>query len=232
MEMLFNSYEEMTSSWTEIEKRDFIVAEGGQFKIHSDEGRSIIEILQKECGNTIKTIVEIGTWNGLGSTMCILHGIQGKDVRFWSLECNKEKHDAAVETLSELINEHVQLVWGSIVDISGVVSDKYLSIFPTLNESEVLKEWFKVDLENCAASPNVLNHLPEKIDFFLLDGGEFTTLYEFDMLFERCSMYIALDDTLMDKCREVRKRLIENTVWDEIVYLTSRNGFSIFKKRS
>ena len=48
MEMLFNSYEEMTSSWTEIEKRDFIVAEGGQFKIHSDEGRSIIEILQKE----------------------------------------------------------------------------------------------------------------------------------------------------------------------------------------
>ena len=220
----------MASFWSQAEHLDFAAATSGQIALQSAEGRMIVELLQKECGKRIKTIVEIGTWNGLGSTMCILQGIQGKDARFWSLECNKEKHDAALDSLSDVIDERVKLLWGSIVDISGVTSDRYLSKFPSLAESDTLKQWFKVDLENCAACPNVLDDLPEEIDLLLLDGGEFTTLYEFSVLFDRCTRYIVLDDTLIDKCREVRKLLTANFEWSETVCLDSRNGFSIFER--
>jgi hypothetical protein len=75
----------------------------------------------------------------------------------------------------------------------------------------------------------VLDELPETIDFLLLDGGEYTTLYEFSVLFGRCTKYIALDDTKMDKCKEIHKILTDNPDWNEIVALDCRNGFSIFE---
>ena len=216
----------MASFWTTIERAQFAAAGMGQITIHSEEGRSIANLLQK---NDIKTIVEIGTWNGLGSTLCLLHGIQD-GMELWSLECNKEKHDAALESLASLIDDRIHLIWGSIVDVSGVTTDSYLSNFPSLVESDVLQGWFKVDLENCSACPQVLKDLPEKIDFLLLDGGEFTTLYEFSVLIDRCQRYIALDDTNIDKCRGVRRILAEDPGWREIVCLDSRNGFSVFER--
>jgi len=220
----------MTSHWSPIEQSEFNTAVSGQITIHDDAGRTIVELLQRECENTIQTVVEIGTWNGLGSTLCIMHGIQGKHVKFWSLECNREKHIAALENLSDYMNENIHLIWGSIVDISGITSEKYLSHFPTLASSPVLKKWFDIDIANCMECPSCLSELPEKIDFLLLDGGEFTTFYEFQKLFDRCSQYIALDDTTVDKCREVHRILSESSEWSEIVSLKMRNGFSIFKK--
>lgn len=222
---------EMASFWSAAEQQEFAVAGSGQLTLQSDAGRSIIDLLKQNCEKDIKTIVEIGTWNGLGSTLCMIQGIYGKDVSFWSLECNKEKHDAAVESLSEFIDEHIKLVWGSIVDIDTIKSEQYLSNFPSLLESNELKEWFKVDLDNCAVCPKVLDELPERIDFLLLDGGEYTTLYEFSVLFGRCTKYIALDDTKMDKCKQVHKILTDNSDWHEIVSLECRNGFSIFEHK-
>jgi len=222
----------MSSFWNLEEKFDFEALAGrtGQITVHSDEGRNIIRLLDDKCEYEINTIVEIGTWNGLGSTLCILEGIKDKKVRFWSLECNKEKHESAVQSLSDMIEGDVKLVWGSIVDIDIVNSIDYRSRFSTLEHSDTLQLWFNVDIENCGVCPNVLHMLPEKIDFLLLDGGEFTTLYEFECLFDRCDRYIALDDIFTDKCREVRKHLLDTGKWEEIVYLESRNGFSIFRK--
>jgi hypothetical protein len=219
----------MASFWTAMEQAQFATAGSGQVTLQSDAGRSIMNLLKEKCEKDIKTIVEIGTWNGLGSTMCIIQGMYGKDVRFWSLECNKEKHDAAVESLSEYMDEHINLLWGSIVDIGTLTSESYLSNFPALLESNDLKEWFKVDLDNCMVCPKMLDELPKTIDFLLLDGGEYTTLYEFSVLFGRCTKYIALDDTKMDKCIKIHKILTENPDWSEIVSLDCRNGFSIFE---
>ena len=220
----------MASFWNEVEKNEFEIAGIGQITTRSEEGQIIINIIKKS--DNIKNIVEIGTWNGLGSTLCILEGIENKDVRFWSIECNKEKVTSAVESLSDYIDERVKLLWGSVVDINAITSEEYLSNFKQLKTSETLQIWFKADLNNCEACPNILKDLPDNIDFLLLDGGEFTTLYEFECLRHRCSKYIALDDTLMDKCIEVRRRLLEDPAWTEIVSIrnNNRNGFSIFKK--
>ena len=122
----------MASFWSAAEHHQFAAAGSGQLTLQSDAGRSIIDLLKQNCEKDIKRIVEIGTWNGLGSTLCIIQGIYGKDVYFWSLECNKDKHDAAVESLSEFIDERVKLVWGSIVNIDVIRSKSYLSNFPPL----------------------------------------------------------------------------------------------------
>jgi predicted O-methyltransferase YrrM len=62
--------------------------------MNTESGKEIYRILRED--TSIKRIVEIGTWNGRGSTMCIIHGIQGQNVEsFHSIECNKDKYLAA-----------------------------------------------------------------------------------------------------------------------------------------
>jgi hypothetical protein len=219
----------MTSYWDTSEKHDFDIATEGQITMYTESGQEIYKILRED--NSIKRIVEIGTWNGRGSTICILYGIQGKDIEsFQSIECNKEKHLAALDFLEAQIEDNTQLLWGSIIDTEYVGSEAYRANFPDLAKSERLRGWFDIDLKNCEAAPRILKDIPEQIDFLLLDGGEYTTLNEFEILFPRCTGYIALDDTLMDKCKEVRRRLTESFEWSEIIKLECRNGFSVFKR--
>ena len=219
----------MSSYWDPIEKHDFDIAQAGQITMHTESGKQIYRILRED--NSIKRIVEIGTWNGRGSTMCVIYGIQGQNVEsFHSIECNKEKHLAALEFLESQIEENITLLWGSIVDTAYVASEAYRANFPQLAKSERLNGWFDIDLKNCEAAPRILKDLPDQIDFLHLDGGEYTTLNEFEILFPRCTGYIALDDIFMDKCREVRRRLTESAEWSEIVRLECRNGFSVFKR--
>jgi len=221
----------MAAHWDPQDKENFEIAVVGQITTKSEEGQKIIELLKEKSEKEIKTIVEIGTWNGLGSTVCILDGIKGKQVTFWSLECNKDKIEAAREYLHSRIDNRVKLVWGSIIEQEDELhNEEYMDNFPILAENGNEKRWFIDDLMNCRNGAKILHRLPEKIDFLLLDGGEYTTLYEFNKLFSRCSAYIALDDVNADKCREVRRILKGNAEWQEICYIENRNGFSIFKK--
>lgn len=46
------------------------------------------------------------------------------------------------------------------------------------------------------------SELPDMFDLVLLDGGEFTTWYEYCLLKDRCKI-LALDDTNVSKCRRI-----------------------------
>ena len=228
---LYDGKVDMTSHWDEFEKSQFMNTSQGQITQHTRAGIEIMDLLQKEAGATIQTIVEIGTWNGCGSTLCILKGLYGRKIdSFHSLECNREKHLAALENLDGYMNEATHILWGTIVDPRHITSEEYKKHFPKLLTCETYRGWFNVDIKNCEECPNVLEQLPAKIDLLFLDGGEYTTLNEFEILLPRCSNYILLDDTKEDKCRECRELLRANSSWTEVLYLDERNGFSIFKK--
>jgi hypothetical protein len=215
------------SFWSEQEQMEFYECKEGHITSKIPEGKYLIEFLQ-ELGksNTIRNVVEIGTWNGLGSTKCILEGIQNTPIEFWSLECNKEKNECALENLKEFLNPNIHILHGSIINPKELFADKeYLKLFSnTMNQ-----EWFISDIKNYTVSPNLLKDLPLYIDFLLLDGGVYTTLYEFRILLPRCSKYIALDDTNTDKNKFVVELLRNNSNWKEVFRSSSREGFSIFE---
>lgn len=213
------------SFWTEQEKLDFYEHTEGHITTKNSEGRYLIDMLQR-LGN-IQTVVEIGTWNGLGSTKCILEGIQNTSIQFWSLECNKEKVDCALENLKEFLNPNIHILYGSIINPKNLFADtEYINLF----KHSIVPEWFTSDIKNYNAAPNVLNDLPESIDFLLLDGGVYTTLYEFRILLPKCSKYIALDDTNTNKNKIVVEALRNNSEWKEIFTSSEREGFSVFEK--
>jgi hypothetical protein len=71
--------------------------------------------------------------------------------------------------------------------------------------------------------------LPTIFDVVLLDGGEFTTYFEFQILKSRCKI-LMLDDTNTDKCKLIIEELQNSDDWEVLHTENVRNGFMILQK--
>jgi hypothetical protein len=197
----------------------------GQITIQSEFGNLLKEICKHD--STIRTVVEIGTWDGMGSTECVIRGLQESDktdIFFVSLECNPEMHKTACDSWKENLPDWAVLLHGRIVDIDEMDSSD-------LTDQE--KNWFQQDVDNITSSPNVLHLVPDKIDMLILDGGEFTTKSEFLKLVDRSRM-IVLDDTKIRKCKWIREQVLSDTDRYKLIFDAPeyRNGVMIFSVNS
>lgn len=216
----------MDAAWCPNDKRSCVVATTGQITPSSQAGRLIIETLKTHSPNFV---LDIGTWNGLGSTLCCLMGLQGNTTsRLLSVESNREKNEIAKKNCAPFltVNLSAKLLWGTLLQESDMADID--TVFPQLSDPE-FKRWHTIDVANMNQAPYLLDLVPEAIDFALFDGGEFTTYYEFKKLFSRCTKFIALDDTNTAKCALIRSQLQADPLWNEVAYLPERNGFSLFR---
>ena len=71
--------------------------------------------------------------------------------------------------------------------------------------------------------------LPQIFDVVLLDGGEFTTYHEFQLLKNRCKI-LMLDDINTCKCELIVKEIQSDQSWKIIKSSNTRNGFLIAEK--
>jgi len=197
-------------------EKNFMV---GQINLTDNAGKLIFEICQKD---EVKTIVEIGTWNGMGSTNCIYEAIKGTDKVCISLEINKEMHEIAKENL---INKtEIQLIRGKLTDeLIDIKKENYQ--FFTDYTYEQKQKWLDSDKKDLAEVPNAMNQIPSKIDFLILDGGEFSSWFEYELLKNR-STYIFLDDTKPPAFKNYQARIdmIQNNI-TIIDNQSERNGY-------
>ena len=181
------------------------------------------KIIQKTIkDNNFKKIVEIGTWKGLGSTKCILE-IMGDDCEFISIESNHIFYKIAEQNLKDY-SDKFKLLLGTIVSESEV--------FEFVNSIELntqQKIWLEEDINNINKCENLLDSIPNQIDFLLLDGGEFSTYTEWKKLKERTKV-VALDDILEVKTSLIYHELSNDKNYELLEKTQEGNGFSIFKK--
>lgn len=146
--------------------------------------------------SSIKTIVEIGTLDGTGSTTSILTGIEcrseGDFIEFISVEANATAHKLANANLHNY--KHLKLIYGSLLDQNSPIT--------VFGLNEVEEKWLKGDIESRFAAPNVIEMIPNQIDLLLLDGGEFTSLNDYLVLRGRVKILV-LDDVGTRKNRLV-----------------------------
>jgi hypothetical protein len=175
-----------------------------------------------------KTFLEIGTWNGLGSTKAFVEGFKNREDSyiFYSLECNKDKWSDAVKlyTGNYRINLLNEVIWNE-------EPHDFYKIFPQCLSDHTYKHWNEVDIINMKRCNVFLNrpNIPEIFDVVLLDGGEFTTYYEFQLLKNRCKI-LMLDDVSADKCILIVKELASDPTWKIIKRGNLRNGYLIAEK--
>ncbi len=109
----------------------------------------------------------------------------------------------------------------------------FYEIFPQCLTNATYKYWNEVDIINMKRCNLFLNrpNLPNVFDVLLLDGGEFTTYYEFQLLKNRCKILL-LDDINIDKCKLIVEEIKSDTSWNIIVEeKQKRNGYLIAEKR-
>lgn len=195
----------------------------GQINMDSNAGKWLHSISSR---NDVKTIVEIGTWHGGGSTNCIYQAIKNTDKKLISLEINTEMYNNARQLYND--KKEVELIFGKLTD-NLVDLTKLDQFFFSDYSFHVKNSWRDQDLIHLSNCKNVLDLLPDKIDFLVLDGGEFSSLEEFHLLKNRSSI-IFLDDVRPPTIKNylVREELLKTSklIFEDLV---DRNGYSIFE---
>ena len=196
----------------------------GQINPTDKAGHYIKNICNRD---DVNIIVEIGTWNGRGSTLCVYESIKNTSKRLISLEACKEMYDCAFEFYKDLPEVSI---------INGYVSDALLDFnslpdeFFTDYSKDVKLSWYNEDLKNINRCSNVLNQIPEQIDFLILDGGEYSSWNEYLLLKDR-SRIIFLDDTRPPTIKNFKARedlfKTHHVIIDD---LFDRNGYCIFER--
>lgn len=199
----------------------------GQLNLGTPCGDLIYDLSNRE---DVNTIVEIGTWNGEGSTMCVIQSLidSGKKKEFISLEMYPEMYEKAKLFLSKY-KDYVTLLNGRIIDYEEAFWFDHNSINLTSDAHAIL--YYKKDLDYLKTTINVFEKMPEKIDLLILDGGEYTTYPEWVKLKDRTKI-VVLDDSNILKCKKIRQEILDSENY-EILYdkLNVRNGVSAFEKK-
>lgn len=174
----------------------------GQITINSEFG----SVLYDFCKNhpSVKSVVEIGTWDGMGSTHCIINGLAESSksgIAFVSLESNAEMHSTATKSWEGKLPSWAVLCHGRIVGEKDMDSS---------NLTPQEQGWFAEDVQALGSCPDVTDLIPESIDLLLLDGGEFTTYSEFCKLESRTKLFF-LDDINSRKCKAIRQLVLSSS---------------------
>ncbi|MFA5085180.1 MAG: hypothetical protein WC482_02315 [Candidatus Omnitrophota bacterium] len=185
------------------------------------------------------TFLEIGTWNGRGSTKCFMDGLVARNdkSRLISIEADRSFFDSAGEfwkdNIPEKYREKLTLLWGRIVESEELFNERDIKEHNRNNPLRVERGWLNADREIYKHCPNVISKIPAGIDVLLLDGGEFSTYAEWRRLKETGPKIIILDDIRSLKARKIDKLMLEDERWSLIAGdPNDRNGWSIYKNNT
>lgn len=175
--------------------------------------------------------LEVGSWNGKGSTQCILDGFaeradNGGRLASYELDPlmmgvaqkNLEKH-VAIKKVQFIMDRLVLPTGSAPFTINVPESEKSGGHYIHHYDRE------RVLYEEAKGTPP-----PFAPQVALLDGGEFTGYADWLNLDKSRLLYILLDDTRCMKNAMVRKELLSNPLWSCVEDSASRNGWAIFKK--
>lgn len=192
--------------------------ETGQIRPDSSLGRWL-QLLSAD--PEVKRIVEIGAWRGGGSTEILRRQIEhDQQTRLQSLEASKAMFNEAQKRHEDA--QQVELIWGSVCSIEDLDRQDL---------SDLEKQWLLADETNLLACPNVTHRLFSEIDLLVLDGGEFSTYSEWQILQSRVTKWVVLDDTLTRKSARIVAEIDEPESCFRLVWhSTERNGTAVLMR--
>jgi hypothetical protein len=197
----------------------------GQINMNSEFGNCIYKICLNE---NIQNIIEVGSWNGEGSTVCVMNSIINKEnSKLYSLEANFEMFNKSKQFWKKYnTKDKLILLNGTlhrkIADINelNILYNNNIPYYTEhyLPEKKILEMSKIINIDNI-----------DNVDVIILDGGEYSTQEDFNILIKKNPKFICLDDVNVYKCKNIRQTLLHNNEWN--LYkekLDQRNGWSIF----
>lgn len=180
----------------------------GQLGASTPVGQFLTKIVQNP---EFMNFIEVGTWNGRGSTKCIMNGlVQRSDkTSFYSLEADKGRCQSGQDFWATLEkgNVDLHLLWGKLSD--KMVTREYVQTHPKFSSQ---LQYFDIEASQTHEAPLVGDDLPKDVEFVFLDGGEFCSIFDFNVLVKKYAhslKVIGLDDIDTIKNERIYENLMQ-----------------------
>lgn len=186
----------------------------------------------------ITSVLEIGSFDGLGSTQVFINALRGLDSpRLVCLEANPSRHQELL--LRTLEYPWVRAVCQSSISLASLTPqdfdrDVWLSPYNGLRyPRDTVAGWWEQSQRYLACvREGYLEATTETFDAVLIDGDEFTGYDEFRLIKDRVRC-IMLDDAFgAYKCHRANRELAADPAWYPVWCDSSvRNGAAIWHRR-
>lgn len=201
--------------WTDAERQGFDEANSKQIGQVPKASPMWNAICKYAADTKHTTFLEVGTWNGLGSTMAFIEGFKqrkhqtdDKQPVLYSLEANKDKAEYACRIHNN--NPNVHVIHGSV----SIPSDDILEKLHPSNPRIAQHNYYKQDQANVFSTNKKWQSLkskPESFDVVFLDGGEFHTSFDFMELQNITNVFILRE--ISNKSKYAFEQLTRHIDW-------------------
>jgi len=191
----------------------------GQINAHTPFGDELAKLARHP---DYFTYLDIGTWNGQGSTKILMDNCLNK--RIYSVEANQYFYNMAIKYYTPKPH-YLHLLHGRVGD--SMMSDEEVRAHPLF---ESIKEHYRLHFkQDCLdfQSTSIVK-LPPYADVVVMDGGEFVGKSDLKRVLELRPIIIALDDTRVMKNFD-NNITLKNMGWTLLASGNDRNGWSIWK---
>lgn len=197
----------------------------GQINLGTKFGNEIYNICMLD---DVNVCVDIGAWNGLGSTKCIVQALEKKKKgHVFSFEIDDAMYAAACQVWSG--NPYITLsksrLATSMMTIDEVKNHPNYSNISSQN----WMDWYAGEVANFDNSD--VGELPDVIHFVVIDGGEFSGSGDWNAVKDKNPKYVALDDIFTVKTSHIIDELISSGLWDIKSQGNDRNGWIILQRK-
>ena len=194
----------------------------GQVQVNSSFGRWITKYAADP---KFSRFLEIGTWNGQGSTCCFYEGFKTRTDTF-ALQSYEIMKDRVAEATNVWRGyPQIEIIHGRMLeDHECPTADEVRAVHPSINA-----EWHNQDITHFWTCKYVPMNDPQVI---LLDGAEYLTWFEFEKMIAttQASVYL-LDDTQTAKCPKILTWFADHPEWVRVDGSdTERNGWAVYER--
>ena len=185
-------------------------------------------------------LLEIGSWDGTGSSLCILTALNHS---FGTLDCLEIDRERCIQLTDNV--RWATNVTTRVFNISSICKDDLLdhdfetvwaSQFNNLHRygKQTVQSWHEHTSSELGKIAFLNSGLDKpKYDAILIDGGEFTGYSEYKIVKDRTKCLMLDDVHQAFKCSQAYHELRADADWELITEGPDvRNGFAIFVRRS
>lgn len=200
----------------------------GQIHKNTPLGQALIKLIVSDL--TIERVVDVGCWNGLGTTLCVMDAMmmRKKALSCLAIESNKTFWEKAVMNWKFKVNpENLKIVYGRFG--SAVMSRKEIEAHPLFTKvKDHYTLWYDQDIKDYTQCNQVV--VTGKVDLIILDGGEFCGAGDLEAALKLNPRYIVLDDVeVIKNCQNAVT--LGKMGWEMVFFTRDRNGSVIFKQK-
>jgi hypothetical protein len=204
--------------------------ERGQFNIYTAAGKALISLIETDL--TIVNILDVGSWNGLGTTLCCVLGsiarIEYKPINVIAVEANSEFYEKGLKAWeNRLGKEMVHFFKGRIAE--SMMTEAEIKAHPQFTpDNPHFNLWYLSDIKNFNESP--LINLQGDIDLAILDGGEYCGFQDYMSVLKYNPKYLLFDDIIGMKNDRASAHALQNGY--TVIFKTDEKSGTIILKRA